>query len=381
MDASYKYGGTDCGRGRSRDFDGSADGATDRRPAADAPLGQQFRSRPGGKLRAAAHHHADARGPAETGTASCDAARPFEPPTASTAPEAGRHGRGLHHPVGGPLAAARANGARSAPPAGADRRPTGLRGGWGRHTATPTSGSFLRLRPGGLACSTAWDLAPNPLRFVDLPRPQPRRPSRLSGTHLCLRASVPDRAPSDTRETNFSRRVRAAGQRPGLRLPPACPRDRLAHDGQDPPPGAVALFSRDGEINDGSGSDAELRLHWQATAQTALSSRVSLRQPSTGEDPNDLSEVLRYRLAAAWHPGEKWQLRSAAAYERRHFRGGNALPEREDDITEWTPLKISYKPMNLFTVSLATKVFNRYSQNPLQNFMARRAAVSVKARF
>ncbi|MBK1725927.1 hypothetical protein [Halorhodospira neutriphila] len=145
--------------------------------------------------------------------------------------------------------------------------------------------------------------------------------------------------------------------------------------------GQLRYFSRDGEINDGSGSDAELRLHWQATAQTALSSRVSLRKPSTGEDPNDLSEVLRYRLAAAWHPGEKWQLRSAAAYERRHFRGGNALPEREDDITEWTPLDIAYAPIEAVIVSFATKILKRNSPKSPYDLTAQSVTASVEANF
>lgn len=142
--------------------------------------------------------------------------------------------------------------------------------------------------------------------------------------------------------------------------------------------GQLGYFERDGEVNEGSGTEARLRFEWQASEKTALTLGYLFQQPPVGEDSYDPSESQQANMAVEWQWTPKLRLATTFRGARQEFDGLTSRKQRNETVYVWAPLIVDYYVTEDITVQIVTSWQERDSAIPWRDYVARELELGVE---
>ncbi len=125
----------------------------------------------------------------------------------------------------------------------------------------------------------------------------------------------------------------------------------------------VAGYNRDGEINNGTGTMVSFEAKWLPTEKLKFVSLYSLQNPSIGEREDGTSKVQTALFSAQWQLTQKFSLGSRLSYSQSHYINADPFLERDEGLTNYSPLTISYSPSTHWQIKFDSSL--RKNDSPL----------------
>lgn len=123
----------------------------------------------------------------------------------------------------------------------------------------------------------------------------------------------------------------------------------------------LGRFDRDGQINAGTGTQAQINMDWAITEKLKLSVDFSQSEPALGETSDSPAVIRSSRLVAGWEPTAKWLLSMSAGYSRLSYLLRETEPARDENILSFSPLNITYRISDNLRLRLDGQWVNRES--------------------
>lgn len=143
----------------------------------------------------------------------------------------------------------------------------------------------------------------------------------------------------------------------------------------------IAFFRRDGETNDGTGSQISLDANWAATEKMQFNAGYSLREPAVGESSDSPEKVHATQLGATWKITDKLQWGMDARYQHQSYPITDELGARDEEVISVSPLAINYQLSDSFTVRLDARWVDRQSPIPYRDYDFMQASAGVAWHF
>lgn len=124
----------------------------------------------------------------------------------------------------------------------------------------------------------------------------------------------------------------------------------------------VGQFDREGEINEGVGTQALLDATWQRSEKLSFSVGYSYSEPAQGETSDSPSAIRSGQLRVTWEPTDKWAIGMAARYGEQSYPQRDQEPARDETIVALTPLTLTYRFSDLLTLRADSQWVDRRSQ-------------------
>lgn len=125
----------------------------------------------------------------------------------------------------------------------------------------------------------------------------------------------------------------------------------------------LGRFKREGDVNAGTGTQALIDLRWAMSEKMTLSLNYSQSEPAVGETSDSPSSVRTGKLILGWEPRSKWLFTAAAGYSKQAYAQRLIEPARDETITSFSPLALTYQLTDLLRIRLDTQWVDR--QSPL----------------
>lgn len=145
--------------------------------------------------------------------------------------------------------------------------------------------------------------------------------------------------------------------------------------------GRVDYFQRDGEVNDGNGSQVSLDGRWKATDKLSLHSGYQFAQPAVGETSDSPSEVQRLFVEAEWQATPKLELATRLSHARLAYDTQTTLPARTEKGYRWVPLAARYQFTEQFGLTLAGSLLKQQSPVADRDYIAREFSMGMRFQF
>lgn len=123
----------------------------------------------------------------------------------------------------------------------------------------------------------------------------------------------------------------------------------------------VGRFKREGEINDGTGTVALVDLAWAISEKLKLELSYSQSEPAAGETSDSPADVRTSKIALNWELSSKWLFSMDAGYSDQTYLPRLALPARDETITTFSPLALTYKFSELINIRFDSQWVDRES--------------------
>ncbi|MDO8346088.1 MAG: hypothetical protein Q7T48_23035 [Cellvibrio sp.] len=123
----------------------------------------------------------------------------------------------------------------------------------------------------------------------------------------------------------------------------------------------VGRFKREGEINDGTGTVALVDLAWAISEKLKLALSYSQSEPAAGETSDSPADVRTSKIALNWELSSKWLFSMDAGYSDQTYLPRLALPARDETITTFSPLALTYKFSELINIRFDSQWVDRES--------------------
>lgn len=118
----------------------------------------------------------------------------------------------------------------------------------------------------------------------------------------------------------------------------------------------VGQFERDGEVNEGVGTQSLLNFSWDVSEKVGLSLGYSQSEPAVGETSDSPSDIRTGQFRLTWEPSAKWAVGMGASYAEQSYVQAVEMPERDETITSITPLSLTYR----YSESLAIRMNSQW---------------------
>lgn len=125
----------------------------------------------------------------------------------------------------------------------------------------------------------------------------------------------------------------------------------------------LGRFKREGEINAGTGTQALVDMTWAVSEKLTLALSYSQSEPAAGETSDSPDNVRTSKFAVSWEPSSKWLVSMDAAYSEHSYLLRLALPARDETITAFSPLALTYRFSDVLSLRFDSQWVDR--QSPL----------------
>lgn len=123
----------------------------------------------------------------------------------------------------------------------------------------------------------------------------------------------------------------------------------------------LGRFDRDGQINTGTGTQAQINMDWAITEKLKLSVDFSQSEPALGETSDSPAVIRSSRLVMGWEPSAKWLLSMSAGYSQLSYLLRETEPARDENILSFSPLNITYSVSDNLRMRLDSQWVDRES--------------------
>lgn len=139
-----------------------------------------------------------------------------------------------------------------------------------------------------------------------------------------------------------------------------------------------ASFSRDGLINNGSGSIASLALNWIVTPKLQMKTGYIYKEPAIGEISDSPYEVQGAFISASWQLTPKIMLATNLRGEEQRFDDRSVGLEREERVYNIMPLAVVYSYSESFLFRIEAERVKRESPLDYRNFLSNQLSASIQ---
>jgi hypothetical protein len=105
----------------------------------------------------------------------------------------------------------------------------------------------------------------------------------------------------------------------------------------------IGRFKREGDVNEGTGTQALIDLGWAISEKLKLTLSYSQSEPAVGETSDSPSDVRTGKALLTWEPSSKWQFSMAASHSNLSYLARPTTPARDEKITSISPLVMTYR--------------------------------------
>src|SRR5690606_7909456 len=105
----------------------------------------------------------------------------------------------------------------------------------------------------------------------------------------------------------------------------------------------IGRFKREGDVNEGTGTQALIELGWAISEKLKLTLSYSQSEPAVGETSDSPSDVRTGKALLTWEPSSKWQFSMAASHSNLSYLARPTTPARDEKITSISPLVMTYR--------------------------------------
>lgn len=123
----------------------------------------------------------------------------------------------------------------------------------------------------------------------------------------------------------------------------------------------VGQFEREGEVNEGTGTQSLLDFNWTLSEKLDLSLGYSHSEPAVGETSDSPSDIRAGQFKLVWEPSAKWVVSMGASYAEQSYLTQAEEPARDETITSVTPLSLSYQFSELMAIRMNSQWVDRVS--------------------
>ena len=118
----------------------------------------------------------------------------------------------------------------------------------------------------------------------------------------------------------------------------------------------LGRFKREGDVNEGTGTQALIDLGWAISEKLKLTLSYRQSEPAAGETSDSPSDVRTSKAMLNWEPSAKWQFSADASYSDLSYLARQARPARDETITTLRPLVVTYR----FSETLALRIDSQW---------------------
>jgi len=123
----------------------------------------------------------------------------------------------------------------------------------------------------------------------------------------------------------------------------------------------VGQFERDGEVNEGVGTQSLLNFNWNLTQKLELILGYSYSEPAVGETSDSPEDIRAGQFKLIWEPNDKWVISMGASYTEQSYLQVVEEPARDETITSFSPLSLTYRFSELVAIRMNSQVVDRES--------------------
>lgn len=139
----------------------------------------------------------------------------------------------------------------------------------------------------------------------------------------------------------------------------------------------LARYKREGDLNEATGSLATLEAKWQATEKIGFNGGYSYREPALGESSDSPAKIHDSFVGLQWDVTHRLSLSSNWRYSLRRYENGNANLVRDEHLSIFSPLSISYNIGDRWQIRAETGW--RKNESPLEQrqYISRTASLGI----
>lgn len=118
----------------------------------------------------------------------------------------------------------------------------------------------------------------------------------------------------------------------------------------------LGRFKREGDLNEGSGTQALIDLGWKISDKLNITLSYSQSEPAVGETSDSPSDIRTSKFMLNWEPSAKWLFSMDASYSDLSYVQRVDEPARAEKVTAFSPLALTYR----FSDSLAIRADSQW---------------------
>ncbi|WP_331344440.1 hypothetical protein [Cellvibrio sp. UBA7661] len=120
-------------------------------------------------------------------------------------------------------------------------------------------------------------------------------------------------------------------------------------------------FKREGDINEGTGTQALVDFEWNISNKLNLALSYSQSEPAVGETSDSPADIRTSKVVLSWEPSAKWSLSMDASYSDLAYLARLDDPARDENITIISPLRLTYRLSDSLAIRMNSQWVDRES--------------------
>lgn len=130
----------------------------------------------------------------------------------------------------------------------------------------------------------------------------------------------------------------------------------------------LGRFKREGEVNAGTGTQAQIDATWAATDKVKLGLSYGQNEPAIGETSDSPENTRTGRFTLTWEPSYRWSWSMNAAYSEQNYVPRLELPARTETVNAFSPLALTYRFSDLLRIRFDSQWVDRQSALPYRDY-------------